>query len=56
MKTSTRCCNNEKRPLGLEIGSLQEEWRKGGQRGSRGQSALGVMGHGKGPGLRDEVH
>ena len=56
MKTSMRCWNNEKRPPGLEIGDLQEERWKDGQRGSRGQSALGVVGCGKGPGLRDEVY
>lgn len=56
MKTSMRCWNNEKTPRGLEIGNLQEEWWKDGQRGSKGQPALGVVGRGKGPGLRDEVY
>lgn len=47
------CWNNKKRPVGLEIGDLGCEWWEDGQRGRRGQSVLGVVGRGKGSGLKD---
>lgn len=46
----------KRRHGGWKLATCREEWWKDGQRGSKGQPALGVVGRKRGPDSGDEVY